>query len=86
MGGATTHTELSGVAHGSYDNDIEALESVRKLIGYLPSNNRKKEATEANTDDESIRKNSNFRIFVAIYTNTRIHTYLYIQCHFECGG
>ena len=30
----------SGVAHGAYNNDIEALLGVRELINYLPLSNR----------------------------------------------
>ncbi len=37
LGGAGTHCEISGVAHGAYDNDVEALEQVRKLFAYIPS-------------------------------------------------
>ena len=37
LGGAATHTIKSGVAHESYDNDLEALAAVRELISFLPS-------------------------------------------------
>ncbi|KAL1934159.1 hypothetical protein VTP01DRAFT_6341 [Rhizomucor pusillus] len=37
LGGASTHTQKSGVAHNAYTNDIEALERMRTLVGYLPS-------------------------------------------------
>jgi propionyl-CoA carboxylase beta chain len=40
LGGAKTHTTMSGVAHGAYDNDIEAILGVRELINYLPLSNR----------------------------------------------
>lgn len=40
LGGATTHTSVSGVAHGAFENDVVALEGIRKLFSYLPSNNR----------------------------------------------
>ena len=38
LGGATTHAVISGVAHGGFENDLEALAAVRQLIEYLPSN------------------------------------------------
>jgi propionyl-CoA carboxylase beta chain len=38
LGGAATHAGKSGVAHGSFDNDLEALAAVRQLIEFLPSN------------------------------------------------
>jgi propionyl-CoA carboxylase beta chain len=40
LGGAETHTTLSGVAHRAFDNDIIALKNVRELIDYLPLNNK----------------------------------------------
>jgi len=40
LGGATAHAVRSGVAHGVYDNDLEALAAVRQLITLLPSSNR----------------------------------------------
>jgi len=40
LGGAKTHTSISGVAHGAFDNDIEALLGTRELFSYLPLSNR----------------------------------------------
>ena len=40
LGGAKTHTTLSGVAHGAYDNDIEALLGMRELFNFLPLSNK----------------------------------------------
>jgi len=39
LGGAKVHTTKSSVADGAYDNDVEALLQVRRLIDFLPSNN-----------------------------------------------
>src|SRR6059036_4164032 len=39
LGGAAVHTAKSGVADGSYENDVECLEDVRYLMSFLPSNN-----------------------------------------------
>jgi len=39
LGGADTHTSRSGVAHRACDTEEEALDSVRRLLSYLPSNN-----------------------------------------------
>ena len=39
LGGAKIHTTKSSVADGAYDNDVEALLQVRRLIDFLPSNN-----------------------------------------------
>ena len=42
LGGATVHGSKSGVAHFVLPNDILCLREVRRLINYLPSNNRQK--------------------------------------------
>lgn len=39
LGGASTHTQTSGVADLAYGNEVEALQNVRRLLQYLPSNN-----------------------------------------------
>ncbi|HRK24626.1 MAG TPA: acyl-CoA carboxylase subunit beta [Beijerinckiaceae bacterium] len=39
LGGASVHTVKSSVADGAYENDIEALLQVRRLIDFLPANN-----------------------------------------------
>ena len=38
LGGAETHAAKSGVAHFVYDNEIETLLNVRRLLSYLPLN------------------------------------------------
>ena len=40
LGGADTHTKLSGVSHGAYDNDVQALRALRELYSYLPLHNK----------------------------------------------
>ncbi len=42
LGGATTHTRKSSVADGAFENDVEALAEVRRLVDFLPSSNREK--------------------------------------------
>ncbi|GAB1379158.1 acyl-CoA carboxylase subunit beta [Pararhodobacter aggregans] len=42
LGGASTHTRKSSVADGAFENDVEALIEVRRLIDFLPLNNREK--------------------------------------------
>ncbi len=39
LGGASTHSTKSGVAHVTAANDIECLEDVKKLLSYLPQSN-----------------------------------------------
>src|SRR5262249_45134531 len=38
LGGAVVHTTKSSVADGAYDNDVECLLQMRRLIDFLPSN------------------------------------------------
>ena len=40
LGGAITHSTRSGVADRAFENDVEALQMVRRFINYLPTNNR----------------------------------------------
>ncbi|MEZ5871300.1 MAG: acyl-CoA carboxylase subunit beta [Nitratireductor sp.] len=42
LGGAKTHTTKSSVADGAFDNDVEALGSLRRFFDFLPLNNREK--------------------------------------------
>ncbi|MFC7128481.1 acyl-CoA carboxylase subunit beta [Haloferax chudinovii] len=39
LGGATTHTSTSGVAHFATDTEEQALDDIRHLLSYLPQNN-----------------------------------------------
>jgi len=39
LGGAETHTTISSVADGAFNNDIEALTILRQFLNFLPSNN-----------------------------------------------
>lgn len=36
LGGASVHTKKSGVACGSFENDIEAMASIRQFYDYMP--------------------------------------------------
>ncbi len=42
LGGAETHAATSGVAHFAFDNEVETLLNVRKLMTFLPLSNREK--------------------------------------------
>ena len=42
LGGADTHSQKSGVAHFAFDNEIETLLNVKKLLGYIPLNFKEK--------------------------------------------
>ncbi len=40
LGGAKVHTSKSSVADGAFDNDVEALTQLRRLIDFLPLSNK----------------------------------------------
>ena len=42
LGGAKVHTSKSSVADGAYENDVIALEEMRRLYDFLPLSNREK--------------------------------------------
>ena len=42
LGGAVTHSGKSGVSDLAFENDIEALLNTRRLMNFLPANNREK--------------------------------------------
>ena len=42
LGGASTHTKKSSVADAAFENDVEALAEVRRLVDMLPASNREK--------------------------------------------
>ncbi|TIV53990.1 acyl-CoA carboxylase subunit beta [Mesorhizobium sp.] len=51
LGGARTHTQKSSVADGAFENDVEALEAIRRLFDFLPLNNRDKPPIRPFHDD-----------------------------------
>ena len=51
LGGASTHTKKSSVADGAFENDVEAMVEIRRLVDFLPLNNREKAPTRPFFDD-----------------------------------
>ena len=51
LGGASTHTKKSSVADGAFENDLEALAEIRRLMDFLPLNNREKAPVRPFFDD-----------------------------------
>ncbi len=39
LGGAETHSTKSGISHFACENEVECLETIKKLLSYMPSNN-----------------------------------------------
>ncbi|MCC7106861.1 MAG: acyl-CoA carboxylase subunit beta [Chloroflexi bacterium] len=50
LGGATIHNATSGVAHFLAENEVAGLEMLRRLLGFLPSNNYDDPPVVAPTD------------------------------------
>ena len=51
LGGAITHTTKSSVADGAFENDVETLTQIRRLMDFLPANNREKPPFRPTYDD-----------------------------------
>jgi len=54
LGGAMAHNEKSGVAHFACESDEDAINRIKKLLAYLPSNNMEDPPLE-NTGDSPVR-------------------------------
>lgn len=50
LGGAKTHTSVSGVAHGAFENDVDALLQSREFFNFLPLSNRDVAPVRVNED------------------------------------
>ncbi len=53
LGGALTHASKSGVAHFVSENELECLQSIRKLLSFVPQNNLEDSPRMECTDDIS---------------------------------
>jgi propionyl-CoA carboxylase beta chain len=58
LGGAKVHTTKSSVADGAYDNDLEALLQMRRLMDFLPANNMEGSPEWPSWDDPNRVDNS----------------------------
>lgn len=58
LGGAHTHTHQSGVANMAFENDVEALQQIRRLLDFLPSSNREQAPIKECQDDPTRREMS----------------------------
>jgi propionyl-CoA carboxylase beta chain len=50
LGGADVHASTSGVAHFACDSEVECLESIRRLMDFIPQNNREDAPARDATD------------------------------------
>jgi len=56
LGGAHTHTAVSGCAHNAFDDDMHALAAVRLALSYLPQSSRAPPVRLAPVDDSPLRE------------------------------
>ena len=56
LGGASTHSTKSGVAHITSPNGVECLEDIKRLLSYVPQNNRETTPKLPYTLGEEIRE------------------------------
>ena len=50
LGGAATHSQISGVAHFACEDDLDTMRQIRRLVGYLPANNAADPPVRASDD------------------------------------
>ncbi|HEV7905969.1 MAG TPA: carboxyl transferase domain-containing protein, partial [Pyrinomonadaceae bacterium] len=68
LGGADTHNRISGVAHFDADSDQHALQLVRELLSFIPSNNMD-EAPRVRTADPADRRDERLNSIVPEASN-----------------
>jgi acetyl-CoA/propionyl-CoA carboxylase carboxyl transferase subunit len=68
LGGAVTHGHKTGVSHFVWEDDNEAIDHIRNLLTYLPSNNHESPPVVDNDDDPE-RMNPEFHDIVPTDTS-----------------
>ena len=69
LGGASVHAVKSGVVDGAFENDIEALAQMRRLVDFLPGSNREG-APERPTFDTIDRVDNSLDTLIPANPNT----------------
>ena len=63
LGGAKTHNEKSGVAHFACENDEDAIQQIKRLLSFLPSNNME-DAPYVDTGDNPKRTDATLNTII----------------------
>jgi len=63
LGGAKTHNEKSGVAHFACESDEDAIDRIKRLLSYLPSNNME-DPPYVDTGDDRNRKDESLNTVI----------------------
>ncbi|MGB1103510.1 MAG: acyl-CoA carboxylase subunit beta [Crocinitomicaceae bacterium] len=59
LGGASTHSQKSGVAHFSVENDLKCINDIKKLLTYIPQNCEEQSPRYAYEATDEIREGLN---------------------------
>jgi propionyl-CoA carboxylase beta chain len=68
LGGASAHTQKSGVAHAAFENDVDALQQLRQFYDFLPMNNTSETPARA-TNDSRLRADKALDTIIPADTN-----------------
>ena len=63
LGGAMTHSSISGVAHFACENEDDCIEKIKALLDFLPSNNME-EAPVVESDDDPNREDESLNSII----------------------
>ena len=85
LGGASIHATKSGVAHFAAENEPDGLLTIRKLISFLPSNNRE-EAPFVETTDPAGRYDDALNSIIPDSPNKAYDMYQVIGSIVDDGG
>ena len=80
LGGSWVHTSKSGVAHFAAENETEAIESLKKLLSFLPQNNLE-EAPVKPTNDPAGRLDDSLNTFIPENLNQAYDMYKIGRAH-----
>lgn len=84
LGGAMTHNSISGVAHFVAEHDEDCIEQIRKLLGFLPSN-QLEEVPFKDTQDDPDRVIPELNTIIPDQSNQSYDMKEIIQLLVDCG-
>jgi acetyl-CoA carboxylase carboxyltransferase component len=85
LGGAMTHSSVSGVAHFATENEAESFETVRRLLSYLPSNNAEP-APGVEVEDDPWRMDAELNTLVPANPSAPYDMKIAIEKVFDLGS
>jgi len=85
LGGVNAHFRKSGMAHFIAEDDVQAIELVKKLLSYLPSNNKNTPPYRA-PDDEPTREDEPLNTVVPENGRKPFNMYSVINAVFDKGS